>query len=66
MIRLLNDMGFQTEYAVLDATNFGVPQKRKRLYIVGRRDGVSLRLLRDYTPHVHPRTLSHVVETSVS
>ena len=66
MIRLLSDMGFQTEYAVLDATNFGVPQKRRRLYIVGRRDGVPLRLLSDYIPNVHLRTLSHVVETSVS
>lgn len=62
MIRLLEAMGFQTAYAVLNAAHFGVAQKRKRLYIIGRRDGGLIRPLDDYTP-MNSRTLSHVLET---
>lgn len=29
------DLGFNVKYAVLNAADFGVPQKRKRVYIVG-------------------------------
>jgi len=31
----LLSIGYQINYKVLDATNFGVPQQRKRIYIVG-------------------------------
>lgn len=37
---LVEDLGFALDHAVLNAHDFGLPQKRKRLYIVGRRDGV--------------------------
>ena len=37
----LRARGFATEEAVLDARDFGLPQARKRLYIVGRRDGIA-------------------------
>ena len=37
---LSSELGFAIDYAVLNAHDFGLPQKRKRLYIVGRRDGV--------------------------
>lgn len=33
------DIGYQLTHKVLEATDFGVPQKRKRLLIVGWRDG---------------------------
>lgn len=32
-------LGFVVEHAVLDAADFGVAQTRRRLYMVGRRDG---------------------------
>ena len=31
---LLNEMGYDTHYKVLSASNYGIPQKRERLYIV--------------------------------
>lgn len=33
------EAGYQTVWKVLDASNFGVPQKRKRLFVVGSRRG---------------------------
>jgi DNA (cytosine-5)-methyltransferase 1 len=33
----LNQLGYQTTWKVLDASDFGVPQKRKRVYIVGHK-----------------------------
>lgn len=64
MMQCLHSMGFVTEHSVLDAHHFGVPQYRKRLYIVGRRDGGDLRSLHDDIPttdHVTLRTVIDVV-----
>lgn len=35
IISVLNDLGYAIEYKVLDASDYGVPQKRERIYIVG-------------------------------
>jgi DNA (cytosine-5)-methyltransferase 1 len=35
--RALTDLGYKFDYQVLDAVRFGVPQRRERIYIVGRR-----------------------------
>lgn len=32
---LTNDLGYNAQYVVLNAADFGIPQKRKRVYIVG-------------------------------
>jgi site-specific DNA-cytosine methylase len=48
MIRSLRAMGFVTQHAVLDAAVFGVPQSRKRLFVVGRRDGGKMHDLNSY------------------
>ncbi|EMA17040.1 DNA (cytosine-5-)-methyltransferase [Haloarcula amylolytica] len=34
-----DELGFETEYQILTASDFGVPQKRKRVFVVGVRDG---------------------------
>lgn len=39
IIRTLKDLGYNTDYKVLNALNFGLPQKRERIWIVGFRDG---------------------------
>ncbi len=39
-LAMLEDEGYRTKYAVLNASDFGVPQARKRLYIVGVRADV--------------------------
>ncbi len=35
IINVLDELGYALDYKVLDASNFGVPQKRERIYIVG-------------------------------
>ncbi len=35
IIKTLTDLGYQTEYRVLNALEFGLPQKRERIWIVG-------------------------------
>lgn len=40
ILRVLADMGYRVEWQVLNSKNFGVPQNRERVYIVGHlRDG---------------------------
>lgn len=38
ILKTLTDMGYRVEYKVLNALNFGLPQKRERVWIVGFRD----------------------------
>jgi DNA (cytosine-5)-methyltransferase 1 len=41
--KLENELGYQVSWKVLDSVNFGVPQSRKRVFIVGtKREKVSL------------------------
>jgi DNA (cytosine-5)-methyltransferase 1 len=35
----LEDLGYAVRYEVLNCADYGVPQKRQRLFMVGRRDG---------------------------
>lgn len=35
--KTFNDIGYEIKYEVLDAADFGVPQQRKRVYLVGKR-----------------------------
>lgn len=37
----LHRMGFAVRHAVLDASSYGLPQQRRRLYVMARRDGES-------------------------
>lgn len=38
IISRLEGLGYNVSYQVLDSSDFGVPQKRKRIYIVGNKD----------------------------
>lgn len=40
----LKELGYTISYQVLNAKNFGVPQDRKRIYIVGNRNGNKISL----------------------
>ena len=35
ILNVLRHLGYNTKYILLDSSNFGIPQKRKRVYIVG-------------------------------
>ena len=35
ILNVLRHLGYNTKYILLDASDFGIPQKRKRVYIVG-------------------------------
>lgn len=41
ILEILRELGYQAEYRVLNALNFGLPQKRERVLIVGFRDKVA-------------------------
>ena len=38
----LRSLGYEVDWRVLDASEFGAPTKRKRLFLVARRDGVPI------------------------
>ena len=58
LLERMQAMGFQVEHGILDAKDFGVPQTRRRLFIVGMRDEHPQRL------HAHTPT-AHAVLRSV-
>jgi DNA-cytosine methyltransferase len=58
----LKGKGFVLDYAVLHSNDFGVPQKRKRIYIVGRRDGTAPLSMLEDRPACETRTLGHFLE----
>lgn len=41
MVSVLESFGYNVKYQVLDAVNYGVPQKRKRVFIVGTLPGIT-------------------------
>lgn len=41
ILDLLDDIGYEANFSILNAMDFGVPQNRERLFIVGSRDGIA-------------------------
>lgn len=39
MISVLDDLGYHMQYQVLNAVDYGVAQKRKRMFLIGTKDG---------------------------
>jgi len=46
IIKSLKEAGYTVSLKVLNAVDYGVPQKRERLFIIGARDGVELKFPR--------------------
>lgn len=43
MINVLEDLGYNVQYKVLNSVYFDVPQKRKRMFLVGTQPGINFR-----------------------
>lgn len=41
-VRILSEMGYISSYKILNAKDFGIPQSRRRCFMISRRDGGSL------------------------
>lgn len=61
---LENDLGYYTDYRILNSKDFGLPQKRERIYIVGFRKKVDFRFP-DPLKNTYPK-LSDILEKKVS
>ena len=42
IIKTLSDLGYDVSYKILNALNFGLPQKRERIWIVGSLNGLNM------------------------
>ena len=62
----LTGLGYAFDYKVLDAADFGVPQHRKRIYIVGYRSRLAGRIELDWPEgNRDPVTIGRFVQTGV-
>lgn len=62
ILKALKDLGYMTEFRVLNALHFGLPQKRERVWIVGSR---SKSFIEWPSGGVPMKPLSQVLETDV-
>ena len=62
IIKTLQDLGYHVQYAVLNALDYGLPQKRERVIIVGHREPI----LFSFPAPIRPfRPLSEILEKKV-
>lgn len=62
IVMVLEDMGYQVDFRVLNALDFGLPQRRERVLIVGRLDGLSN--FNWPKPEMCRKTLNEILEDS--
>lgn len=63
ILKTLKKLGYHVQYAVLNALDYGLPQKRERVIIVGHREPI----LFSYPSPVHPyKPLSEILERRVN
>lgn len=62
IMETLSELGYTSDYRVLNALDFGLPQKRERIIIVGRRDNIPYSWPQ---PDVQMRPLSEILEPNV-
>lgn len=62
IIKTLQDLGYHVQYTVLNALDYGLPQKRERVLIVGHKDPIMF----SYPSPVRPfKPLSEILENKV-
>jgi DNA (cytosine-5)-methyltransferase 1 len=62
IIEILNNLGYFTDYQVLNALDFGLPQKRERIFIVGFKNNYPFIWQQ---PKLRMKALSEILEQSV-
>lgn len=62
ILRTLKDLGYNVQYAVLNALDYGLPQKRERVIIVGHRDPIFFSFPSPIRPF---KPLSEILEKNV-
>ncbi len=62
IMETLKELGYHADYRVFNALDFGLPQKRERIFIVGFRNPVCFNWPKDKTPM---KPLSEILETDV-
>jgi DNA (cytosine-5)-methyltransferase 1 len=62
ILETIGELGYQCEYRVLNALDFGLPQKRERVFIVGYRDGIDFQWPQGGAPM---KPLSAILEREV-
>jgi DNA (cytosine-5)-methyltransferase 1 len=62
IIKTLQDLGYHVQYAVLNALDYGLPQKRERVLIVGHRESIMF----SYPSPIRPfKPLSEILEKKI-
>lgn len=62
ILKTLNSLGYSVEYKILNALDYGLPQKRERIFIVGYEKDFSI----DWTkPQIERVTLQEILEKNV-
>lgn len=62
IMETLDNLGYYAQYRVLNALNFGVPQKRERIFIVGFREAINFNWPSGNVPM---KPLSEILESDV-
>lgn len=62
ILQTLQELGYHTDYKVLNALNFGLPQKRERIFIIGFRESCNFIWAEDKIPM---KPLSEILESEV-
>lgn len=63
IVKSLKDLGYHIQYSVLNALDYGLPQKRERIVIVGHREPIMFTFP---TPNRPYTSLTNILESKVS
>lgn len=64
VVNTLEEIGYTVHYKLLNASHYGVPQSRVRIYIVAFRDDISSDDFRFPPARLSEKTLQHMLETN--
>jgi DNA (cytosine-5)-methyltransferase 1 len=62
ILSTLQDIGYHTQYSVLNALDYGLPQKRERVFVVGHREPILYNYPQPFRPF---KSLDEIIENNV-